>query len=342
MSSLTKMEEAGCDSETLIRLVQAKRCLYDIQDANYKNRRSRQQAWEDIGQNIWPQWKRLSKTGKEGQVNLLKNKWKSLKDAFIRHRRKEREQRSGASPSARSSYVHVEQMAFLIPCTEMRSTDSSWSQSQQQEEEEEEVTRDSEACVSTGPLSPPPPNPTPPFQTPTQPPPPVVETENIRTHLPKRRRPDRQEDRLIACLDALAHPAPKLSCDGLFLLSLEEKMQQVPRSRITEARDTLTRALDSFIPHYDITQPNNAPQHPPQHPPTTHTYTSQTYPQTNIPHPHDTWHTQPQSSYSYPSTSMGNNTSTTTQMQPAHQSGGMREAMRDPEPHFAFPQYQNL
>ncbi|XP_044151296.1 uncharacterized protein LOC122939288 [Bufo gargarizans] len=176
-------------------------------------------------------------------------------------------------------------MAFLIPCTEMRSTDSSWSQSQQQEEEEKEVTRDSEACASTGPLSPPPHDPTPPFQTPTQPAPPVVETENIRTHRPKRRRPDRQEDRLIACLDALAHPAPKLSSDALFLLSLEEKMQQqVPRSRITEARDTLTRALDSFIPHYDITQPNNAPQHPP----TTHTYTSQTYPQTNIPHPHDT------------------------------------------------------
>ncbi|XP_044129565.1 cyclic AMP-responsive element-binding protein 5-like isoform X2 [Bufo gargarizans] len=227
-------------------------------------------------------------------------------------------------------------------------TDSMWSKSQQQEEEEEEVTRDSETCASMGPLSPPPPDPTPPFQTPTQPAPPVVETENIRTHRPKRKRTDRQEDRLIACLDALAHPAPKLTSDALFLLSLEEKMLQVPRSRITEARDTITRTLDSFILHYDITQPNNAPQHPPQHPPphpsqhppTTHTYTSQTYPQTNIPHPHDTWHTQPQSSYSYPSTSMGNNTS--TQMQPGQQSGGMREAMRDTEPHFAFPQYQNL
>ncbi|XP_044135247.1 RNA-binding protein 33-like [Bufo gargarizans] len=240
-------------------------------------------------------------------------------------------------------------MAFLIPCTEMRSTDSSWSKRQQQEEEEEDVTRDSEACASTGPLSPPPTDPTPTFQTPSQPAPPVVDPENIRTHRSKRKRSDRQEDRLIACLDALAHPAPKLTSDAHFLLSLETRMLLVPPSRNTEARETLTRALDSFIPHDDFTQPNNAPQHPPphppqyppqhppQHPPPTHTYTSQTYPQTNIPHPHDTWHTQPQSSYSYASTSMGTNTSTTTQMQPGQQSGGMREPMRDNE-----PQYQNL
>ncbi|XP_044147088.1 uncharacterized protein LOC122935383 [Bufo gargarizans] len=154
------MEESLSDTENLIRLVQGKRCLYDTQDANYKNRRSRQQAWEDIGKSIWPDWSSLTKTVKQGKVNTIKGKWKSLKDAFIRHRRKQKEQRSGSSPGARSSYVHAAQMSFLIPCTEMRSTDSSWEPSQAQaDEEEDEGTIDSEPGPSMGSMSPPAPPP---------------------------------------------------------------------------------------------------------------------------------------------------------------------------------------
>ena len=60
------MEEA-CDSENIIRLVQAKRCLYDTQDPYYKNRRVRLQAWEDICKSIWPEWPQFTKTGRQGK-----------------------------------------------------------------------------------------------------------------------------------------------------------------------------------------------------------------------------------------------------------------------------------
>ncbi|XP_018410136.1 PREDICTED: chondroitin sulfate proteoglycan 4 [Nanorana parkeri] len=71
-------------------------------------------------------------------VNMLKDKWKSVKDAFMHHRRKEREYRSGSAASAPSRYIHAEQLSFLIPCVEMRSTDRSWEPTVRQEEDEEE------------------------------------------------------------------------------------------------------------------------------------------------------------------------------------------------------------
>ncbi|XP_044146979.1 uncharacterized protein LOC122935282 [Bufo gargarizans] len=252
------MEESGCDTETLIRLVQAKRCLYDTQDGNYKNRRSRQQAWEDIAKSIWPDWSSLTKTVKQGKVNTIKGKWKSLKDAFIRHRRKQKEQRSGSSPGGRSSYVHAAQMSFLISCTEMRSTDSSWEPSQAQaDEEEDEGTMDSEPGPSMGPMSPPAPPPTPTFVSPMQTVQAVPEATRQTRH--KRRRTERQEDRLIGCLDALAHPVPKLSSDAYFLLSLEEKMLHVPRHLITKVREEVTNTIDKYCLPYELATSSTAP-----------------------------------------------------------------------------------
>ncbi|XP_044153055.1 uncharacterized protein LOC122940442 isoform X2 [Bufo gargarizans] len=212
---------------------------------------------------IWPEW----------NINILKSKWKSLKDAFMRHSRKEREYRSRAAAMAPSSYVHSEQLAFLVPCTEMRSTDSSWKATERQDEEDEEATRGSDACVSTGPESTQPLNPTTPSSTPTPTAPPAQEPTSGRAITRSwRKRPEREEDRLIDCMDAMAHPAPRLSCEALFLLSLEEKMKKVPSSRQTEVRDAITRCIDSFIPPDGTTHQTIAPLHATP----MHTHTPQT------------------------------------------------------------------
>ncbi|XP_040289828.1 uncharacterized protein LOC121002439 [Bufo bufo] len=257
----------------------------------------------------------------------------------MRHRRKEREYRSGAAAMAPSSYVHSKQLAFLVPCTEMRSTDSSWKATERQDEEDEKATRESDACVSTGPASTPPPNPTTPSSTPTPTAPPAQEPTSGRANpRSQRKRPEREEDRLIDCLDAMAHPAPRLSCEALFLLSLEDKMKRVPSSRQTEVRDAITRCIDSFIPPDGTTHQTTAPLHAPP----MHIHTPQTYPQTPMQHHHDTWQPRTHSSYGYPFTNLGHSTTTTTQTQIGACSRGMREEMQEDEPDFAFSQYQNL
>ncbi|XP_044144675.1 uncharacterized protein LOC122933754 [Bufo gargarizans] len=270
-------------------------------------------------------------------------------------------------------------MAFLIPCTEMRSTESSWAPSPAQEDEVEDegTTMDSEPGPSMGTMSPPGPPPTPSLLSPTQTVPAVQEASQQPRH--KRRRTERHEDRLIACLDALAHPVPKLSCDALFLLSLEDKMGLVARNRVTQVREEVTKTIDKFIYPYEmapsIRAPQQAPlqapqqpaqygqqygqqsgpqsgpqygpqygplhpQHAQQHP---HTYPAHTYTQSNIQHPLDTWQTQ-HTSYPYPSTSTGPSTSTTTttEMPPANQSHGARETQRDPDAEVSGPQFETL
>uniref|UniRef100_A0A8C5WCF0 Uncharacterized protein n=2 Tax=Leptobrachium leishanense TaxID=445787 RepID=A0A8C5WCF0_9ANUR len=209
------MEESAAgglvDTEAFIHLVQDKACIYDMQDAAYKNRQTRQRAWQEIGVKLWPVWETFSKQAKEAKVNIMKSKWKSLKDAFIRHRRKEREYQSGAAASAPSPYIHAEQLAFLIPGVGMRSTDCSWEPTPRQEEDEEEdtTTQATEPSASTQ---------NPPSPTETLRPSAPTALAPVRRHIilrPRRQRLDREEDRLIDALEAMAHPVPKLSCDFL-------------------------------------------------------------------------------------------------------------------------------
>uniref|UniRef100_A0A8C5PR77 MADF domain-containing protein n=1 Tax=Leptobrachium leishanense TaxID=445787 RepID=A0A8C5PR77_9ANUR len=252
-------------------------------------------------------------------VNNMKQKWKSIKDAFIRHRRKEKDYHSGAAASAPSRYVHADQLEFLIPCVEMRSTDSSWErQEENNEEEEDTATQDPQPCTSIN-MSETQPSPSPsPSQTETEAPTTSVpRSATPAMTLPVRRRTivrgrrqrnQREEDRLISVMQDMAHNVQRMSCEAHFLLSLEDKMKRVSRSQQTEARDAITRALDSFLPPEERAsqQHTQATTQTPLH--TTHLHTH-TPPPTTHKHPcttpPETWYSHTQPPLRYPTPSCG-------------------------------------
>ncbi|PIO23042.1 hypothetical protein AB205_0033290, partial [Aquarana catesbeiana] len=63
---------------------------------------------------------------------LIRTRWRSLKDTLQRHRRLEREARSGSGATPKRPYAFARYLDFLKPVLELRNTEASW------EEEEEE------------------------------------------------------------------------------------------------------------------------------------------------------------------------------------------------------------
>lgn len=199
---------------------------------------------------------------------------------------------------------------FLIQCVEMRSTDSRWEPSQRRQEDEEEptATQETERCPSTSTQSPTPDS----FEPPAPNSSPPAAPPSTHTALgpgrrqtlfrPRRQRTERDEDRLIDLLQGMCHPAPQLSSEAFFLLSLEEKMNKVPSAWQTELRYRLMNIIDSFIPQSGSRDQANPPlpalshfnanrPHPWQH----------TIPETTHMHPCSTHTTQKHGTHAQPS-----------------------------------------
>ncbi|XP_040195491.1 uncharacterized protein LOC120928459 [Rana temporaria] len=57
---------------------------------------------------------------------MLKTKWKSIRDAFTRHLRVQRERRSGSSACAPKDYIYSKELEFLRPLLALGSTENCW------------------------------------------------------------------------------------------------------------------------------------------------------------------------------------------------------------------------
>ncbi|XP_040187722.1 soluble scavenger receptor cysteine-rich domain-containing protein SSC5D-like [Rana temporaria] len=57
---------------------------------------------------------------------MIKNKWKSIRDAYTRYMRLIRNTRSGSSACAPKEYIHAKELEFLRPSLTLASTENSW------------------------------------------------------------------------------------------------------------------------------------------------------------------------------------------------------------------------
>ncbi|XP_077346714.1 uncharacterized protein LOC143995860 [Lithobates pipiens] len=133
------------DSESLIRYIRERTCLYDKTDTNYKDQQKRDNAWLEICRLFYEDWDVLSQTDRSDKLITLQTCWKGLRDCYKRYLRKIQESRSGSGSKRVVSYVHADEMEFVRPFMELGETQSSLEDQRQAQQAGGEA-----ACVVEG------------------------------------------------------------------------------------------------------------------------------------------------------------------------------------------------
>ncbi|PIO14995.1 hypothetical protein AB205_0072920 [Aquarana catesbeiana] len=83
---------------------------------------------------------------------LIRTRWRSLKDTLQRHQRMEREARSGSGPASKRPYAFARYLDFLKSVLELRNTEASWEEEEEEGEEHAAIADEDEevsfACTN--------------------------------------------------------------------------------------------------------------------------------------------------------------------------------------------------
>jgi hypothetical protein len=112
------------DTEKFILVIQKKECIWNIHNADYRNRGKRQ-CWQEVCQEMYPDWEKKSASEKREKGIDLQKKWKNIKDRFVKDMRAERNQKGGSAAQKRKKYIFSEILQFLLPQSEDHSTEYS-------------------------------------------------------------------------------------------------------------------------------------------------------------------------------------------------------------------------
>ncbi|XP_072161945.1 uncharacterized protein [Bemisia tabaci] len=161
------------DIDQLITLIQARPCLWDKADPNYKDRTLIKNAWSEVHRSLKEDFESLSDADKKIYGAGIIKKWTNLRDSFRRYYRFITKPPSGDKAVSKTKYVYYDQLIFLTKVFEERATEDSLavgdgaalrdgvSDEESDVDEPDEVFSDSQNPASQNPTSqnPPPQNP---------------------------------------------------------------------------------------------------------------------------------------------------------------------------------------
>ncbi|XP_040278388.1 uncharacterized protein LOC120993984 isoform X2 [Bufo bufo] len=109
------------DEEILIGAVQQRSCIWDSRDVAYADRGQKNKAWDEVVTAVLSEWPSLSSSQQIIKRKAVQTRWRSLKDCYTWELRQIRDE-SGSSSSKRKQYIYFDQLDFLRPVLETRST----------------------------------------------------------------------------------------------------------------------------------------------------------------------------------------------------------------------------
>ncbi|XP_073540365.1 uncharacterized protein [Phyllobates terribilis] len=116
------------DVGTLISEVQARPLLWDKSSFGYTDRHRRDRAWIDICQILYPDWGGYSHPQQGVIEDDVRQRWKSVRDRFLKERRQAI--RSGISPSKRRKMPFYDELLFIMPNCEPRTSQGSYQETE--------------------------------------------------------------------------------------------------------------------------------------------------------------------------------------------------------------------
>ncbi|XP_076065599.1 uncharacterized protein LOC143039437 [Oratosquilla oratoria] len=113
--------EAHIDTEQLISLVQERPALWDKSLEDYKSRTHTTECWREVCIKLNPDFESLSEADKSKYGKLIINRWKNVKDQYIKSVKKTK-RKSGSAAKTVKNYIFHEQLSFLKVNMDMRET----------------------------------------------------------------------------------------------------------------------------------------------------------------------------------------------------------------------------
>ncbi|KAF5308822.1 hypothetical protein FQR65_LT00522 [Abscondita terminalis] len=112
------------DVKVLISEVQIRPVLWDTASELYKNKFKKRDAWKEVCQLLNPEYEQLSSATQTLFEKAIVNKWKNLRDAFVRFR-KSTKLPTGSASKKRRLYIYADQLSFLSKVTTPKITETS-------------------------------------------------------------------------------------------------------------------------------------------------------------------------------------------------------------------------
>ncbi|GBN77001.1 hypothetical protein AVEN_19544-1 [Araneus ventricosus] len=112
------------DVTVLCELVEARSCLWDKRDANYKNKVVRERSWEEIYTFLDDEYDAKTSSGRIETGEKIMYKWTNIRDAFVRSLKSKR-WTSSSKKKKKKNYIYHEHLQFLLTSQDPSDTDSS-------------------------------------------------------------------------------------------------------------------------------------------------------------------------------------------------------------------------
>ncbi|XP_014292877.1 uncharacterized protein [Halyomorpha halys] len=101
------------DTETFIELVKAHPEIWDNNSEEYREKRIREAAWEDISNNLIEGFYEKEDGEKTEIIRKISTRWRNIRDTFLKSEKKKA--RTGKPPARGRQYIYAKQLTFLIP-----------------------------------------------------------------------------------------------------------------------------------------------------------------------------------------------------------------------------------
>ncbi|XP_071043110.1 uncharacterized protein [Parasteatoda tepidariorum] len=134
------MEAEAFDTELFIDEVEKRRCIWDTECPDYKNRVLKKSAWQEIvdvfaEKNMTKEEKTLLDIFFSG--NTLQKKWKHVRDNYSRELKKQETLKSGSGASKSNPYIYFQRLQFLQPIVTNKAVTDSLENSNELDDETE-------------------------------------------------------------------------------------------------------------------------------------------------------------------------------------------------------------
>ncbi|XP_045459802.1 uncharacterized protein LOC123670346 [Melitaea cinxia] len=112
------------DTEKIIIEIEQWPCLWNLSDKSYSDKFLKQTAWEKVAENCFEDWNNLTNKDKNNKRNFLQKKWKTVRDYYMREKKKENKERSGSAAKKRKSCPYFDFLQFLAVTKQSRNSSS--------------------------------------------------------------------------------------------------------------------------------------------------------------------------------------------------------------------------
>ncbi|XP_050706892.1 uncharacterized protein LOC126992277 [Eriocheir sinensis] len=124
------------DIDLFIQCVQERPALWEKSAKDYSDKNKKEKAWLEIGEIMYSDWHDLDLLGRDVKVKDMKDKWKNIRDSFVKH---EKQGKSGDPTAKNKKYIYADALSFLLQTLEKRKTSGNVEEEVDEEKHQEAV-----------------------------------------------------------------------------------------------------------------------------------------------------------------------------------------------------------